>query len=125
MLGQPALGRARLADQQERPVGDERGDRDLDQPLVAQVLGRDVVPAGLAAADVGVDGAGRHVPAGRLLVLIGRGQRFELAGEQDLGRHAQDIREGCRCAAFDGRFFFLRHVRDSFEFIFQDEHRVH
>ena len=41
VLRQPALGRARHAEQQQRAVGRERRDGDLDEPAVADVLGRD------------------------------------------------------------------------------------
>ena len=47
MLGEPRLGRARFAEQEQGAVGDERRDGDLDQPLVADVLGRDLQRAAL------------------------------------------------------------------------------
>ena len=66
------LGRAGHAEQQQRAVGGERGDGDLDQPAVADVLGRDRRSRRQRAAEqVGRDGPGRELPARR----AGRGRR--------------------------------------------------
>jgi hypothetical protein len=40
VLGDHGLGRARDAEEQQRPVGRQRGDGHLDEPPVAEVLGR-------------------------------------------------------------------------------------
>ena len=82
-------------------------------------------PPTVPPQDVGQDSAGRHVPAGWFFVLVGRRQHFNLAGEQNLGRRAQNIRDARRHNVFDRGILFLGHVRDSFGFVFQGEHRVH
>ena len=92
MLGEPALRRARLADQEQRPVGHERRDGDFDQPLVADVFGGDLAFARLAAADVGVDGPRRHSPAGRFFVLVLLDQRVDFVREKFLRRRPQNRR---------------------------------
>ena len=42
MLREPALGGAGLADEEERAIGDQRGDGDLDEAARTDVLGRDL-----------------------------------------------------------------------------------
>ena len=76
--------------QQQRPVGDQRRDGDLHQPLMADVLGRDVELARLAAADVGMHGPRRHLPAGRPFVLVLGNQGLDLFRIQDLRRRPQN-----------------------------------
>ena len=92
VLADPRLGRARHAEQQERPVGGERGDGDLDEPAGADVLRRDRRAVRQHAAEqVGDDGPRREVPVGRpRAVVVGR-QRRQLAGELVLGVRAQDL----------------------------------
>ncbi len=117
VLGEPGLGGAGLADQEQRAVGDEGGDRDLDEALVADVFRRDLHVADGAAGDVGEDGAGGHLPAGGLVVLVGGGEGVDLAGEEDLGGGAEDVAAvggfaiavvGRGNGFVHGRVFFLR-----------------
>ena len=51
MLRQPTFGRTRLADQKQGPIGHQSGDRNLDEPRVADVFRRDIELAGLPAAE--------------------------------------------------------------------------
>ena len=53
VLADPRLGRARHAEQQQGPVGGQRGDGDLDQPPLADVLRRDRGAVGRACRRAG------------------------------------------------------------------------
>jgi hypothetical protein len=89
VLAQPTLGRARHAEQQQRPVGRQRGDGDLDQSPAADVLRRDdeAVVEG-AAQDVRGDRPGRQPPVGRPLARVDAGQFVQLLGVLVLGMGA-------------------------------------
>src|SRR5690606_39043504 len=75
VFGQPGLGRAGDAEQQQRPVGGQGGDGDLDDAAGADVLGRDPVAV---AEDVGGDRPRRQLQAGRArpVVLLGEQGQF-------------------------------------------------
>ena len=83
------LRRARFADQQQRAVGDQRGDGDFDEPLVADVFGRDVQLAAFAAADISQHRARRHPPTCRQRMFFRFHQRVQFLGEKNLGRYPQ------------------------------------
>ena len=107
MFGQPRLGCARFADEQEGAIGGQRGDGDFDDALAAEVLGANFGGAGLAAEDVGADRLGREEPAVGASVAIGGFEGFQFGGVFLLGGTAEDgtVRLGGRigrCLRFGG-----------------------
>ncbi len=75
---------------QEGTIGGEGGDRDLDQPFAADVLGRDLEPIfERAAQKIGLHGPGRKLPARRTLLVVDLGQGLKLGGKLLLGVQPQ------------------------------------
>ncbi|MNI11421.1 hypothetical protein D3C73_645680 [compost metagenome] len=91
ILRQPGFGRTRLADQQQRPVRDQCGDRHFDQARVADVFGRYDLFAGLAACDKSQHRTRRHLPASRDIAFVLLAQRLQLLPVQYLCRQPHII----------------------------------
>ena len=95
MLRHPGLGRAGHAEEQQGPVGGQRGDGHLDEAALADVLGRDLGAVGQRAAEqVGGHRPGRQPPAGRSRPVVGGGQRGQLGGVDGPRRGAGRCRRG-------------------------------
>ncbi len=88
VLGHPGLGRARHAEQQQRPIGDQRGHRDLHEPARPDVLRGDL---GAVAEQVGHHGVRGQPPPRRPGPVVGRGQQRQLLGVLVLGVRAQRV----------------------------------
>ena len=95
VLADPRLGGAGHAEQQQRPVGRERGDGDLDDPAGAEVLRRDLGAVGERAAEqVGGDGPRREPPLRRPGAVVGAFERRELVGVLVLRVGTQHVGRG-------------------------------
>ena len=91
VLADPRLGRAGDAEQQQGAVGGQRGDGDLHQPALPDVLRGDRRAVGQHAAEqVGDDRPRRQLPARWARPVVGGGQRGQLVGVRLLGVRAQD-----------------------------------
>lgn len=92
VLGHPCLRRAGHAEQEQCPVGGERGDGDLDDAARAHILRCDHCAIRQGATEqVHRDGPRRHPPAGRARAVVLRGQRSEFGGERVLGVRPQRL----------------------------------
>ena len=92
VLAHPRLGRARHAEQQERPVGGQRGDGDLDQTARPEVLRGDLGAVGERAAEqVGRHRPRRQPPAGRAGPVVG-GRRARRARRRTRPRRGRGAR---------------------------------
>ncbi len=92
MFGDPALGRAGNANEQQRAIRRERGHRDFDAAFVAEILGRDRRAIGqLATEHVAGDRPRRKFPVRGALAVILQRERRELGGEQVFRRFAEQV----------------------------------
>ena len=94
VLGHPRLGRAGDAEQEQRAVGRERGDGQLDQPPLADVLRRDRRAVGLAAEQVRGHRPRRQPPPRRARPVVDPLERRQLLGVELLGVGPQEWRLG-------------------------------
>lgn len=92
VFGHPGLGGAGDAEQEQRAVGGEGGDGDLDDAARSDVLGRDdrAVIEG-AAEQVGGDGPRGELPAGRAGPVVGGRQGFQFVREGVFGVRSQRL----------------------------------
>ena len=99
VFAEPRLGGAGHTEQQQRTIGGQRGDCDLDEPTATDVLRRDHGAVGqLAAEHVGHDRPRRQLPARRALAIVDGGQRSQLVRELLLGVRPQDAGVGRACS---------------------------
>ena len=93
MLAHPGLGRSGHAEQQQGPIGSERRHRDLDEPLLADILRRNHRAVGeLTAQQVPDHGPRRHLPTRRPRTIIVCAQCRQFVGELLLSVRPQDFR---------------------------------
>ncbi|CCB76392.1 exported protein of unknown function [Streptantibioticus cattleyicolor NRRL 8057 = DSM 46488] len=92
VFGDPRLGGAGHAEQQQRPVGGERADGHLDDaPGTGVLRGDHGAVRQRAAEQVLRHGPGRQVPARRTRPVVGGGERLQLLGEGVLGVWPQGL----------------------------------
>src|SRR5581483_151849 len=103
VLRHPGLGRAGHAEEEQGPVGGQRGDGDLDEAALPDVLRGDLRTVGQPAPEEGGGhGPGRKPPARRSRAVVGGGQGGELGGVLDLGVGAHDIDDAAAAAGRPG-----------------------
>ena len=95
MLGHPGLGRTRHAIQQQCTVGGQRGDGNLHQARIADVLGADLKAIAQAAAhQVLQHRPGRELPVRRTRPVVHLLQGIEFFGKLLFGVLTQDLAHG-------------------------------